>query len=471
MQTRKDLLQAHRLMTQRASQALILGEPDHPEQPLRRVSIATFAGVMVAVLIAAGAGILGVIRPGGATGLRQAGMLIVEKETGARYVWCDNGKLCPVANYVSARLLAGADDKTRRTVSRDSLTEFQRGPLIGIPGAPDTLPDPKKLVKTPWNVCVRAATSGFAGRTSMVTLLAGRAVGGQPIRDDEAIVVQSDGQAWMLWRNKRLRVPAYAVAGLTQSAPQVAGKWLNALAAGPDYTAPPIPGRGRSVPGPRGQARVGQIFTVDAASGGASYVMLSDGLARISELQKQLLRSDPGSRQAYGNHAVDAISVDPASVSATRASTTNLWNSGLPQQPPKAVQYTDTSPLCAVYADPTGNTDARLTVGGSLPAAPTSQAPTGADQFVFPPGGAAVVGLVPGPGKAAAVSTYYLVAEGHRFAFQSTEVAGKLGYQLPGNAAKVPAGVLDLIPMGPVLDANAAGQQVQTNVPAAGNGG
>jgi hypothetical protein len=158
-------------------------------------------------------------------------------------------------------------------------------------------------------------------------------------------------------------------------------------------------------------------------------------------------------------------------VNATRASTTNLWNSDLPQQPPKVVQYTDTNPLCAVYADPTGNEAARLTVGGSLPAAPASQAPAGADQFVFPPGGAAVAGLVPGPGKAAAVSTYYLVAEGHRFAFQSTEVAGKLGYQLPDNAAKVPAGVLDLIPMGPVLDTNAAGQQVQTNVPAAGNGG
>ncbi|MCW2900793.1 MAG: hypothetical protein JWO67_3058 [Streptosporangiaceae bacterium] len=472
MQTRKDLLQAHRLMTQRASQALILGEPDHPEQPLRRVSIATFSGIMVAVLIAAGAGIFGIIRPGGAKGLEQAGMLIVEKETGARYVWCESGKLCPVANYVSARLLAGADDKTRRTVSRDSLSKFQRGPLIGIPGAPDTLPDPKKLVKTPWTVCVRAVNSGFAGRTSLVTLLAGRSVGGQPIRDDQAIVVQADDhQAWLLWRSKRLRVPQYAVTGLTPSAPQVAGKWLNALPAGPDYTAPPVPGRGGSARGPQGNARIGQIFTVDQASGGASYVLLSDGLARISELQKQLLRADPGSRQAYGNQPVNPIPVDPASVNGTRMSATNLWNSDLPEQTPTVVQYTDTSPLCAVYDDPSGNSGARLTNGGTLPPAAGAPAPAGADQFVFPPGGAALAGLVPSPGKADAVSTYYLVAEGRRFAFQSAEAAGKLGYQLPANAAKVPAGVLDLIPLGPVLDANAANQQVAANVPGSGNGG
>ena len=33
MQNRKDLLQAHRLMTQRSALALICGEPDSPNQP------------------------------------------------------------------------------------------------------------------------------------------------------------------------------------------------------------------------------------------------------------------------------------------------------------------------------------------------------------------------------------------------------------------------------------------------------
>ncbi|MBC6457977.1 type VII secretion protein EccB [Actinomadura sp. HBU206391] len=472
MQTRKDLLQAHRLMTQRASQALMLGEPDHPEQPLRRLSIATFAGVMVAVLIAAVFGIIGIVRPGGATGLQKAGMLIVEKETGARYIWCENGKLCPVANYVSARLLAGADAKSRRTVSRNSLSEFERGPLIGISGAPDTLPDAKKLVKSPWSVCVRTVEMGVSGRTSAVTLIAGRSVGGRPLGDDQAVVVVADDQAWLLWRNKRFRVPSYAVASMTQNRPEVAAKWLNALPEGPPYAAPDVPGRGKSVTGPNGPAKVGQIFTVDEAAGGAVYVLLEDGLARISELQMQLLRADPQSTKAYGDQPVATILTDSAKANAHQSSR-NLANGELPQRAPAIVQYTDTSALCAAYEDATGNTGGRLTIGGTLPSPPQSVAANsgGADQFVFPPGGAAVAGLVPSEGKAAAVSTYYLVTEGRRFAFRSAEEAGKLGYDVPGNAAKVPADVLELIPIGPTLDAQAAAQQVQTNVPATGNGG
>ena len=51
MQSRKDLFQAHRLMTQRASLALLRGEPDIPDQPLRRLNVATFSGVLVAVIV------------------------------------------------------------------------------------------------------------------------------------------------------------------------------------------------------------------------------------------------------------------------------------------------------------------------------------------------------------------------------------------------------------------------------------
>ncbi|GAA2086255.1 type VII secretion protein EccB [Actinomadura alba] len=467
MQTRKDLLQAHRLMNQRASQALMMGEPDHPEQPLRRLAVATFSGVMVGVLIAAVFGILGILRPGGATGLQKAGMLIVEKETGARYVWCENGKLCPVANYVSARLLAGADAKSRRTVSRNSLTKFERGPLIGISGAPDTLPDAKRLVKTPWSVCVRTVEMGVSGSTPVVTLVAGRSVGGQPLGDGQGAVVMADNQAWLLWQNKRFKVPDYAVASMTQNKPVVAAKWLNALPEGPAYAVPPIARRGEAVQGPNGQARIGQIFTTE---NGAAYVLLEDGLARISELQMQLLRADPDTVKAYGGGNITPIRTDSAKANANPSSR-NLASPELPPRAPSIVPYTDTSPLCAAYEDASGNTGGRLRIGGTLPAPPQSVAPTGADQFVFPPGGAAVAGLVPSEGKASAVSTYFLVAEGRRFAFKSAEEATKLGYAIPGNAANVPAEVLGLIPLGPTLDAQAAGQQLQTNASATGNGG
>ncbi|XVQ11672.1 type VII secretion protein EccB [Spirillospora sp. CA-255316] len=463
MQTRKDLLQAHRLMTQRASLALISGEPDNPELPLRRMNIGAFSGVMIAILVCAAFGIFGIIRPGGAKGLEKAGMLLVEKETGARYIWCE-GKLCPVANYVSARLVAGKDAKSRRTVSTNSLSKFERGPLIGIQGAPNTLPEPKKLTKAPWSVCVRAVTSTSAGRQSLVTLVAGRKVGGTQVRDDQGLVVQADGQSWLLWRNMRLRMPQYALATLGASPTQIAGKWLDSVSQGPDYAAPQIPGLGQPAQGPAGQAQVGQVFSVSTSSGSAaSYVLLADGLAPVTPIQRDLLVADPRTRAAYGNQQVQPIPVDAGRVNSMPQSRQQLRDARLDGRAPAMAPYQETSALCAVYDDPSGNSDAKLTIGGSLPSPPGGQQPVGADQLVFPPGSAALAGRVPSPGKAAEVNTYYLVAEGKRFPIKDAQAAESLGYALPGNASKVPAGVLDLIAQGPVLDPAAVSTTVPLN--------
>lgn len=469
MQTRKDLLQAHRLMNQRASLALISGEPDNPELPMRRMNIAAFSGIMIGILCMAAFGIYGIIRPGGATGLEKAGMLIVEKETGARYVWCENGKLCPVGNYVSARLVAGTDSKSRRTVSRTSLREFQRGPAIGIPGAPNTLPEPDELTKAPWAVCVRTVEGTSLGRRSLVTLTAGRKVGGTPLQDGQALAVQADGQNWLLWRNSRMRMPPYALATLGATPAPIAGKWLNSVTQGPDFAAPQIQGLGQPVNGPGGNARVGQIFSLNTASGaGSSFVLLADGLAPITPIQRDLLVADPQTRKAYGNAAVRAIDIDAAQVNAVGRSSQPVRDQKLEGKAPALVPFNGTSPLCALYSDPSGNKDAVLTLNGSLPAPPDAPKPSGADQLVFPPGSAALAGRVPSPGQADQVNTYYLVAEGKRFPIKDKETAEKLGYSLPGDASKVPAGVLDLIVQGPVLDP-AAVSATQTANAQAGN--
>src|SRR4051794_40023111 len=204
MQTRKDLLQAHRLMTQRAAQALMLGEPDTPEFPLRRLNVASFIGLMAAVLVTAGFGIVGLLKPSSANGITDPGTIIIEKETGARYIWClDNTKkLCPVANYTSAKLLAGTGEAKQALVSRDALSKYDRGSTVGILGAPDTLPAADKLVKMPWSVCVRSADLTLAGHVSLVTLVAGKKIGGESLPDDKAILVQAGNQPWVIWRNK-----------------------------------------------------------------------------------------------------------------------------------------------------------------------------------------------------------------------------------------------------------------------------
>ena len=73
MQDRKVLLQAHQLMTRRASLALLCGEPDSPNQPLRRMNTATITSIMVGVIAAAVVGVLGLLAPAPASGLTKAG--------------------------------------------------------------------------------------------------------------------------------------------------------------------------------------------------------------------------------------------------------------------------------------------------------------------------------------------------------------------------------------------------------------
>lgn len=463
MQTRKDLLQAHRLMTQRVSQALMLGEPDTPELPLRRLNVATFIGVMIAVLVTAGFGIVGLLKQSSANGLHDNGSIIIEKETGARYIWCldDTRKLCPVANYTSAKLLSGNGQDSSHLISRDALAKYDRGSMLGIPGAPDTLPAADKLVKMPWSSCARASDVSNGGHVSLVSLVAGKPVGGQALRDDEAVLVQSDTQPWVIWRGKRMRTSPNEVAALasTTTLPKVAAKWINTLTPGADFKSPSIPGMGRKATGPQGSARTGQLFTVANVTGSnsATYVLMSDGLAQISDIQARLMENDPAVKSALGGSATP-VSLQPDVFRTAQRHSGSMTSPDLQGSMPRFVQYADTTPLCAVYSDKTGASGAQVTLNGQLPPPPTGAygGQNSADQLSFPSGGAALAGVLPSPGMGQAVNTVFLVTEGRRFALQSKNVAQTLGYDLAADAVPVPAGVLALIPTGPVLDPAAA---------------
>src|SRR5215475_483997 len=106
MQSKKDQLQAHNFVVGRLRSALLRGDADAIETPTRRFSAAGFAGLLVGALLVAGFGVWGLIFPGGNRGWQAPGTIIVEKETGTRYLYL-GGTLRPVLNLASARLLAG----------------------------------------------------------------------------------------------------------------------------------------------------------------------------------------------------------------------------------------------------------------------------------------------------------------------------------------------------------------------------
>ncbi|GAA4640693.1 type VII secretion protein EccB [Actinoallomurus vinaceus] len=453
MQTRRDLYQAHKLMMQRVGLALLQGEPDVPESPMRRLSVAAFSGAMVAVLLAAVFGVLGFISPGGAKGLDQGGTVIIERETGTKYVYDTNGKrMLPVLNFASAKLALNSGTTQQRVVSRKSLAKFTRGPMIGIPGAPDSLPDPDHLVKKPWSVCVRNGTTTAGGTRPVTSLVAGKSVGGQFLGAGQAVVVQVAGQSYVIWNNQRMHMtlPPEQASSVTKVQPATVSRaWLNPIDSGTDFTAPPVGNRGQNV---AGVGSVGQVFKVPS---GAYYVLMSDGFAQVTGTQATLLLAEPDTKRlAYHGQAAVARDTDFGTVTS-KPSAQHVLDSRLPATLPDFVSWDPSVPLCAVYSDTDkGSTSARLSIGGSLPniQATTAEEATTVDQVILPPGGAALVGLLPGPNQLSAINSWYIVNDaGVCFPLSSKDTAEKLGYKV-ANAAPIPKGVLQLMPTGPTLD-------------------
>src|SRR4051812_29963317 len=139
MHSRSDQVQAHRFLSNRLVSALVLAEPDASEPPLRRTSAGLAIGIAIAVLLALGFAAFGfTVNSGKAQKWRSGGALVLEKETGTRYVLVD-GELRPVLNEASARLLLGADYEIE-SVRKKTLADYVHGLPVGIVGAPDALP-------------------------------------------------------------------------------------------------------------------------------------------------------------------------------------------------------------------------------------------------------------------------------------------------------------------------------------------
>ncbi|MFD0788570.1 type VII secretion protein EccB, partial [Micromonospora azadirachtae] len=124
MATRRDQLQSYQFMTQRVISAFVMRETDPQQSPLRRGIGALFGGLMVAVLVAAGVGIYGLLTKVGGESWRKPGSVVVEKENGATYVYLD-GRLHPTLNYTSARLAVGRPGAPVARVSSST--------LVGVP--------------------------------------------------------------------------------------------------------------------------------------------------------------------------------------------------------------------------------------------------------------------------------------------------------------------------------------------------
>lgn len=470
MQTRRDQLHAYRFLTKRALAALVTGEPNTVEPPMRRLTVTTISGVMIAVVVAAGFALFGVLKPTAGSSWKQSGQVIIEDATGARYVYI-NDTLYPVVNYSSAILAAtssqdgGSNSVKVVHVSTSDIKNAKRGQPIGISGIPDSMPSKKNLITSPWAVCAVEEQSG-ANVVTKVHVHVGQAGAESAVPDDQASVVQSVGnQSYsLLWQKQVWSIAGpdvlTALSIPTDNAPVVRDTFINAIPRGPALAPPTITGKGDPATYMVGPARplVGQLITV----GTSAYVALTDGLAQVNPLQAKLVQA----LRLRDGKSVPALSAGQADVQNARQHAGNLSTipNGFASIPGSAPQFSNAAGqahgVCATYSDgaqtPSFGIPARVlqTYLADTPVTlpPGDATSTLADDVVVAPGRAAMV--VSGSGSR---TVTIVAAPGRRFAVVNASVLAAFGYD-GARPGVVPAAVLALVPTGPSLDPTAARQ-------------
>ncbi|MGW3097937.1 type VII secretion protein EccB [Streptomyces sp. NPDC001102] len=456
MQTRRDHVQAYQFAMGRLASALVSGDPGRGDSPTRRSALGSVFGAGLVVLLCAGFGVYGVISPVARDDWRKEGAVILEEDTGTRYVYA-GGELRPIRNYASALLIAG-ERTTPRTVSATSLAGIAHSTPVGIEGAPDTVPEASALAVGAWARCLPAAgatdkatadkgpthtgtsgkgttdkaTSGKAAAAAGQTLVfGGRAARLAPLPGDRQVLLAGPkGARYVLWRGVKYPLPGDATLvalGLDdQKALPATADWLATLPTGVTLAAPTPAGAGKAAGEVAGHgAVVGEVFRTRTGTTEHYYLMRSDGLTLVNATEYALLAARPG---APAPRQVGQTDIAAAPVSAARPSTGRIPDLS-------AVRPIDGDTVCVTF---TGGR-VRVTVGAP-----------GRGGTVLPPGGGVLA--VPEGGR-----TQYLITEqGLKYRIADAAAARALGFETTKRRLTLPAGVLALVPDGPVLSRTAA---------------
>lgn len=405
---------------------------------------------------------------------------IMATQAGGLYVQYDE-RLHPVTNLASARLITGSPDKAS-VVDEDSLKNFPRGNLMGIPAAPNSLAY-RDDDSASWGVCDWQDNNASLSLTTAEKLET-TLVAGQDAWDTEsqtldvdtgnAIVVrpQSDPEKrWLLFGDRRAEInpedfSTQAALGLTaahiSNAIMVSDGMLETIPTLPVITAPDLERVGetsRTVP----KFNIGDVMvTVDAASANVYYAVTDTGLQRVTRLVADLLINRGGT--LFPSVAPKDIAVYPQSQEID-----------LSAYPAAAPKYHEPAAACFVWSKPVegGVPATHIVFSNSVPvkpslgsnAAPQLPAVRGsspyADFFVTEPGKGWYVRVTDDGDKAMSKGQVAYITDGgiwHNImpvdGRDYESVVNALG--LSGVPVPIPSSMAKLFPKGPDLDMNAA---------------
>ncbi|ATZ24126.1 ESX-1 secretion system protein eccB1 [Streptomyces lavendulae subsp. lavendulae] len=345
MASRRDELNAYTFAKRRTVAAFLQPSATGTEEGAPRPLRAVVPGVVIGALVVAGFGAWGMFRPQAPKGWDEPGAtVIVGRQSTTRYVVLttkvggkDQTRLHPVLNLASARLLLDPQ-KFKVVQVEDKVLDAgkpPRGPIIGIPYAPDRLPAKQDAGKAKrWAVCQQPGGNGRGVQTAAFVLAdreAGLLDDARRTADGQVLYVQSTGGAKERFlvdaAGTRYRFPegrpdsatlTTALVGTGATPQPVTAEWLATLNAGDDLAFPQLPGTpgaNAAVPGlGAADARVGMVLTAQTGSGTQHYVVLPDRVAPVSEFVAWLLISSPAtdSLNMHGKaHEIDLQSLGP----------------------------------------------------------------------------------------------------------------------------------------------------------------
>lgn len=262
----------------------------------RKQQAAVALSIVIVLLGVGWMALLHVMKPAGLVG---QSAIVGNRDSGAVYAKI-NGRLYPALNLTSARLAVG-NAATPTWVTAAEIAKYPTGPMVGIPGVPDSLPITASAVSA-WSVCDTAATRG-SGTAPVVTAIAGQlsplgraaAMGSK-----QAVLATHKGATYVIWGGQRSRIDPTDRSvtfnlgldpGVTYPI-EISNALFDATPSTEPIVLPAIPEAGapsRWLP----DAKVGSVLESRDANGAVNgfYVLLPGGVQKITSFVADLLRT------------------------------------------------------------------------------------------------------------------------------------------------------------------------------------
>lgn len=415
MASRREQLEAYTFARRRMVAGFLQPEPgggseEKAPKPFRTL----LPGIVIGALILTGFGVYGLVRPGVPPGWKNKGSLIVGRDSASRYVYID-GKLHPVLNIASGRLLLDPGKFKVNLVPEKVINQEVRGAPLGIPTAPDRLPTAKEVRTTKsWTVCERPVLT--AGNKPDLTVAPQRSLflGVQPqfgeLTGDQALYVSQYGLVpdktegtgtFVVQAGRKYPVKnplVRNVLALVALQPQpVSKEWLDTLETGTELDFPVVDGYGTrsTAPVPEPYRTVGTVLVADDSD--RYYLVTTDAVVPVSRFTARLLWNRPDApEKVYKGRQQTAFPVAVSELGDTiRAGA--LWGAdkAWPELIPQPVNRVEADPgegrttLCNTYTGTYGG-GAAQTRQSAWTALPRELVPGTGDVYVESGAGALV---------------------------------------------------------------------------------